>query len=67
MNGDKRRGFKISLVNSCYHEPFHGERKRRKSIELSMGLWNVNNMKVIILNFVDCAPFSYMDPCLTCS
>ena len=35
---DKRRGFEISRVNSCYHETFHGERKRRKSIELPMGL-----------------------------
>ena len=32
----------------CYHEPFHDKVKRIKSMELSMDLWHLYNIKVII-------------------
>ena len=50
----------------CYHEPFQDKIKRWKSVELSMDLWLLSDMKVIltlqILNFAEfCAPFSCID------
>ena len=32
----------------CYHEPFHSKIKRLKSVNFSMDLWHLNNMKVIL-------------------
>ena len=32
----------------CYYEPSHDKVKRIKSMELSMDLWHLDNIKVII-------------------
>ena len=56
----------------CYNELFHDNRRKWKSMDLSMDQWHSNNMKVILPNFakdhcfwtpwtqnyVDCIPFS---------
>ena len=45
----------------CYHELFHDKIKTLKSIELSMDLWHLDNLKVIstlwTLIYGDCVPF----------
>ena len=47
----------------CYHEPFHDKIKRQKSVDLSMDLWHLYNMKIILilwtLNYLDCVPSLY--------
>ena len=59
----------------CYNELFHNNRRKWKSMDLSMDLWHSNNMKVILpnfakdhcfwtlwtLNYVDCIRFSCID------
>ena len=59
----------------CYNELFHDNRRKWKSMDLSMDQWHSNNMKVILpnfakdhcfwtlwtLNYVDCIPFSCID------
>ena len=58
-----------------YNELFHDNRKKWKSMDLSMDLWHSNNVKDILpnfaknhcfwnfwtLNYVDCIPFSCID------
>ena len=50
-----------------YHEPFPDKIRKLKSLKLAMGLWHLNNMKVILtlwtLNYVglNCAPVSGID------
>ena len=49
----------------CYQEPFHDKTKKWKSMELSVDLWHLNNMKIILtlwtLIYVVCFPFSCID------
>ena len=59
----------------CYNELFHDNRKKWKSMDLSMDLWHSNSVKGILpnfakdhcfwtlwtLNYVDCIPFSCID------
>ena len=59
----------------CYNELFHDNRRKWKSVDLSMDLWHSNNMKVILPNFakdhcfltlwtlkyVHCIPLSCID------
>ena len=44
-----------------YHESFHGKKRRWKSMELSMDLWDWNKMKATIsfwtAKYVDCIAF----------
>ena len=58
-----------------YHKLFYDNRKKLKAMNLAMGLWHSNNMKVILrkltkdhwfwtlwtLNYGDCIPFSCID------
>ena len=59
----------------CCIELFHDNRRKWKSMDLSIDLWHSNNIKVILpnfakdhcfwtlwaLNYVDCIPFSCID------
>ena len=53
----------------CYNELFYNNRRKWKSMDLSMDLWHSNNMKVILPNFamdhclwiLGCIPFSCID------
>ena len=68
-------GFTTRFWNLCYNELLHDNRRKWKSMDLSMDLWHSNNLKVILpnftkdhcfwtlwtLNYVDCIPFSCID------
>ena len=65
----------LNFHDCCYNELFHDNRRKWKSVDLSMDLWQSNNIKVTLPNFakdhcfwtlwtlnsVDCIPFSCTD------
>ena len=47
-------GFEFQWLNSCYHELFHNNRNKLKSVEnLSMDLWHLIDMKIILFKFAE--------------
>ena len=75
MIWDSQRGFDFHDWTLCYHKPFDDNRKKKKSMDLSVNLWYSNNIKVILhsfakdicfwtlwtLRYVDCIGFSFID------